>query len=59
MLNVLKTVETADLHCSVIKNLAEEIAVSLVVISERLARMGRRANTQSEEMGMGKGEGGR
>lgn len=46
MLDVLKTVETAVLHCSVIKELADEITVSLIVISEKLAIMGRQANMQ-------------
>lgn len=56
MLDVLKTVQTAGLHCSVIKKLADEIAASFVVISEKLARMVKQANIQFEEMGMGKGE---
>lgn len=54
MLYVLKTFETADLHCSVIKKLADEITVPLVVITEELARVGRQANIQFKEMGMGK-----
>lgn len=52
MLDVLKTVETAGLHCSVIKKLSDESVVSLVVISEKLAQMGRQAKIVS----MGKGE---
>lgn len=56
MLDVLKTFETADLHCSVIKKLADEITVPLVVIIEEMARVGRQANIQFKEMGMGKEE---
>lgn len=56
MLDVLKTVETAGLHCSVIKKLADEITVSLVVITEELARVGRQPNIQFKETGMGKEE---